>query len=112
MLDKKCMSVFETLKSLSTDNNYKVITVEELQVHLKGYSATTIKQCMDTLTRMGYISIKFNEDDTYCYSIIKKQTKQELAKEKPSNNKLMYLFVALASFVGSFLAFLLFVLIF
>lgn len=112
MLDKKCASVLEVLKSLATDNNYKVVTVEELLVHLKGFSATSVKQCIDTLAREGYVNVKFSEDSTYCYSVVKKQPEKENEVKNAGNSKFMYLFVFLASFVGSFLAFLLFVLIF
>ncbi len=111
MLDKKCGEVLRVLKKLNAEESYKVVTLEEIAGELKGFSLAVIKQCMDTLAREGYINIKFCEDNTYCYSIKKQISAQQEVAAKP-NNKLMYLYIFLAAFAGSFLAFMLVALIF
>lgn len=117
MLDKKSISVLKALNKLSNGTAYKVATSEEIIIVLNQksqYDADTIRQTMDFLEKQEYITIKFSEENTYCYSLLPKarivleqETGKNKAKQTP-NKFLSYLFVMLASFIGTILALLTF----
>ena len=117
MLDKKSISVLKALNKLSNGTAYKVATSEEIIIVLNQksqYDADTIRQTMDFLEKQEYIKIKFSEENTYCYSLLPKarivleqETGKNKAKQTP-NKFLSYLFVMLASFIGTILALLAF----
>ena len=117
MLDKKSISVLKALNKLSNGTAYKVATSEEIIIVLNQksqYDADTIRQTMDFLEKQEYITIKFSEENTYCYSLLPKarivleqETGKNKAKQTP-NKFLSYLFVMLASFIGTILALLAF----
>lgn len=116
VLDKKTALVLKTLNKLSEGTAYKVVTAEEILSSLNSksqFDIDSIKQIMDFLEKQEYINIKFSEDNTYCFSLSPKgrisleQTSR--VKQKKSNFPVLtYLFVALASFVGSMLALIVF----
>ena len=115
MLSKNCMSVYDVLKRLSANGGYKVVTVGEILNSLnKSFTTASVKQHMETLAREGYINIKFSEDETYCYTITKVNKNEDDIKDThhSHSNTLNYLFVALASFIGSMVALFVFFLIF
>lgn len=74
MLDKKTNAVLRSLGKLSEDSAYKVITVEEILNTLpsKIYDVDSVKQTVDYLSKQEYIVIKFEEDYTFCYSLLPK----------------------------------------
>lgn len=118
MLDKKSISVLKALKILADDNSFKVVTLDDISSNLsQPIDIDTIKQTIDFLYKQEYINIKFSEDNTYCYSILPKthEAFNQGAKVKSNKNKkhiiLNYVFTALASFVGSLVALLVFFLI-
>jgi len=117
MLDKKTVSVLKALNKLADGNAYKVITSEEIIMCLtqkSQYDADSIKQIMEFLEKQEYVAIKFSEEHTYCYSLLPKARiflEQDTGKTKQKKNKYpisLYLFVMLASFIGSMLALLVF----
>ncbi len=117
MLDKKTHAVLKVLNKISEGNAYKVITVDDILNSLAAksqYDVDGIKQIMSYLESQQYINIKFSEESTYCYSLLPKARiylEQETGKnrsKKSNNNWLTYLFVALASFVGTMLALFIF----
>lgn len=74
MLDKKTSAVLKSLGKLSEDSAYKVITMEEILNTLpnKLYDVDSIKNTVDFLEKQEYIIIKFQEDYTFCYSLLPK----------------------------------------
>ena len=117
MLDKKTTLVLKTLNKLSEGSAYKVVTAEEILSSLNAksqFDIDSIKQIMEFLEKQEYITIKFSEDNTYCFSLSPKgrislEQNGPKAKQKKSNFPILtYLFVMLASFVGSLLALLIF----
>lgn len=119
MLDRKSIAILKSLNKLAEGNAYKVVTSEEILSSLSQksqYDADTIKQIIDFLEKQEYIIIKFSEENTYCYSLLPKARiflEQDGGKAKSKNTKsnfLNYLFVALASFVGTAVAMLIFIL--
>ena len=69
---------------------------------------------MDFLEKNEYINIKFSEENTYCYSLLPKAKiylEQEETKSAPtkSNKDIMkYIYIMIASFIGTMLALLIF----
>lgn len=119
MLDRKSIAILKSLNKLAEGNAYKVVTSEEILSSLSQksqYDADTIKQIIDFLEKQEYIIIKFSEENTYCYSLLPKARmflEQDGGKTKSKNTKssfLNYLFIALASFVGTSVAMLIFIL--
>lgn len=92
MLDKKTNAVLRSLGKLSEDSAYKVITVEEILNTLpsKVYDIDSVKQTVDYLCKQEYIVIKFEEDYTFCYSLLPKariylETETSKGKAKKQN---------------------------
>ena len=117
MLDKKTTSVLKVLGKLGEDCAYKVITVEEILTSLSSrnqYDADGIKQIIEYLCKQEYIVLKFEEDATFCYSLLPKARiylEQESAKGKVKKQHLPYGWLILCMIscaVGSFVANLLF----
>ncbi len=117
MLDKKSISVLKALNKLSNGTAYKVTTSEEIISSLNQksqYDTDSIKQIMEFLEKQEYLTIKFSEENTYCYSLLPKARivlEQENSKLKPKQAKTKvwhYVFVMLASFIGTMLALLIF----
>ena len=117
MLDKKTTSVLKVLGKLGEDCAYKVITVEEILSNLSArtqYDADCIKQIIEYLCKQEYIVLKFEEDMTFCYSLLPKARiylEQEIAKPKVKKQHLPYGWIVLcmlACMVGSFGANILF----
>ena len=116
MLDKKTTTVLRTLGKLSGENAYKVITVEEILASLpaKAYDLDSVKQTIDFLNKQEYIVIKFEEDYTFCYSLLPKARiylEQDIVKPKNKQKKfeiMHYIYVMIASFIGAMLAMLVF----
>lgn len=117
MLDKKTINVLKVLNKLSKDTAYKVITADEVLSYLANksqYDFDIIKQIIEFLEKQEYINIKFSEENTYCYSLLPKARiflEQEITKPKTKKinfNITSYVFIMLASFIGSMLAILTF----
>ena len=117
MLDKKTTAVLKVLGKLGEDSAYKVVTVDEILGTLTSksqYDADSIKQIIEYLCKQEYIILKFEEDATFCYSLLPKARiylEQEGAKGKVKKQHLPYGWIVLcmiACMVGSFGANLLF----
>ncbi|MBQ7798660.1 MAG: hypothetical protein IJ371_06020 [Clostridia bacterium] len=117
MLDKKTTAVLKVLGRLGEDCAYKVVTVEEILSSLNSrnqYDADSVKQIIEYLCKQEYIVLKFEEDVTFCYSLLPKARiylEQDSVKVKAKKQHLPYgwLFLCLLmSGVGSFVANLLF----
>ncbi|MBQ7880350.1 MAG: hypothetical protein IJ358_00710 [Clostridia bacterium] len=117
MLDKKTTAVLRVLGKIGEDSAYKVVTVEEILSALPSrtqYDADSVKQIIEYLCKQEYIVLKFEEDVTFCYSLLPKARiylEQESSKVKVKKQHLPYgwiILCMLASSVGSFGANLLF----
>lgn len=113
MLDKKTTSVLKVLGKLGEDCAYKVVTVEEILSSLASksqYDADSVKQIIEYLCKQEYIVLKFEEDATFCYSLLPKARiylEQETAKVKVKKQHLPYgwiILCVLGCSVGSFVA--------
>ncbi len=118
MLDKKSTAVLKVLNKLATGTAYKVTTSEEIIATLNQksqFDTDSIKQILDFLEKQEYINIKFSEENTYCYSLLPKarivleQDNGKQQKQKKNNLPFMcYIYMMIASFVGSMLALIIF----
>lgn len=117
MLDKKTTAVLKVLGKLGEDSAYKVITVDEILASLSSrnqYDADSIKQIIEYLCKQEYIVLKFEEDATFCYSLLPKARiylEQNNANIKPKKQRLPYGWLILSlvmSGIGAFGANLLF----
>ena len=111
MLDKKTTTVLKSLGKLSQDNAYKVITVEEILNTLppKVYDADSVKQTVDYLCKQEYIVIKFEEDFTFCYSLLPKARiylETETEKGKTKKKKFPYWWFLLTGVISGLMAFM------
>ena len=113
MLDKKTTSVLKVLGKLGEDCAYKVVTVEEILSSLASksqYDTDGVKQIIEYLCKQEYIVLKFEEDATFCYSLLPKARiylEQETAKVKVKKQNLPYGWIVLCVLgcsVGSFAA--------
>lgn len=110
MLDKKTHTVLRILGKLTDDCAYKVITVEEILNSLpsKSYDLDSVKQTIDFLCKQEYIVIKFEEDYTFCYSLLPKARiylETEASKNKPQKTKMPYSWLILSGFVSGVVCF-------
>lgn len=117
MLDKKTTAVLKVLGKLGEDCAYKVITVEEILSSLSSrnqYDIDSVKQIIEYLCKQEYVVLKFEEDETFCYSLLPKARiylEQDSAKVKPKKQRLPYGWLVLSllmSAVGAFVANMLF----
>lgn len=110
MLDKKTTTVLRTLGKLTDDCAYKVITVEEIVNSLpsKSYDLDSVKETIDFLCKQEYIVIKFEEDYTFCYSLLPKARiylETEATKNKPAKPKLPYCWIMLSGLISGLISF-------
>ena len=117
MLDNKTTLILRALNKLSEGNAYKVVTTEEILANLSQksqFDLETIKQSVEFLEKQQYLSIKFSEGNTYCYSLMPKariyleQEKIKLTPKKTNNQIIMYVYIMLSSFIGTMFALLIF----
>lgn len=117
MLDKKTTAVLKVLGKLGEDCAYKVVTVEEIISALSSrnqYDTDSVKQIIEYLCKQEYVVLKFEEDSTFCYSLLPKARiylEQNSASAKPKKQQLPYgwLFLCLImSGIGAFVSNLLF----
>ena len=117
MLDKNTTSVLKVLFKLAEGNAYKVITGDEILSALNQrsqFDLEIIKQIIDFLEKQQYLSIKFCEENTYCYTLLPKARiylEQEQTKTKPKKNNqqmMTYIYIMIASFIGTMLALMIF----
>lgn len=117
MLDKNTTSVLKVLSKLTEGNAYKVVTGDEILSNLNQksqFDLEIIKQIIDFLEKQQYINIKFSEENTYCYSLLPKAKiylEQEQSKsptKKDSKQIMSYVYIMLASFIGTMFALLIF----
>ncbi len=117
MLDKKTTAVLKVLNKLAEGTAYKVVTTEDIMLNLNQksqYDIDSIHQIISFLEKQEYLTIKFSEDNTYCYSLSPKARiylEQEQGKSKTKKTNLpiiTYVYTMIASFVGTMLALFIF----
>ena len=117
MLDKKSTAVLKSLNKLSEGCTYKVVTSDEIIINLSQknlYDHDNIKEIIDFLNKHEYLNLKFSEENTYCYTLLPKARiylEQSVSNAKPKKMQFQmqtYVFIMIASFIGTMLAMLIF----
>lgn len=117
MLDKKSTAVLKSLNKLSEGCTYKVVTSDEIIMNLLQknlYDHDNIKEIIDFLNKHEYLNLKFSEENTYCYTLLPKARiylEQSVSNAKPKKMQFQmqtYVFIMIASFIGTMLAMLIF----
>ncbi len=123
MLDERSKLVLNYIVSECNEGGYRVIDTAELINTLpKKYKPddSTVSLCMDYLEKGNYISIKYKDSKMYCVSPLpyarqmleNERNECEKTKKMYKIGSLLYMFVFLCAFLGSFLAIILYGLIF
>ena len=117
VLDKKSTAVLKSLNKLSEGCTYKVVTSDEIIMNLSQknlYDHDNIKEIIDFLNKHEYLNLKFSEENTYCYTLLPKARiylEQSVSNAKPKKLQFQmqtYVFIMIASFIGTMLAMLIF----
>lgn len=113
MLDKKTTAILKVLGKLGEDSAYKVITVNEIFTALPSksqYDSDSIKQTIEYLCKQEFIVLKFEEDETFCYSLLPKARiylEQDMSKDKVKKQHLPFSWIIICTFgcaIGAFLS--------
>lgn len=123
MLDERSKIVLKYLVKECNEGSYRVVDVadilEALPQKFKPDNGT-VTLCMDYLEKGNYISIKYKDSKMYCVSPLPfaRQILENESNEKEKSKKLfkigsfLYVLVFVCAFLGSFMAILLYGLIF
>lgn len=123
MLDKQTSNLLQNLNSLCPDGAYKVLEKAEILTALSSKFATDedgLKSMIEHLQERNYVSVKYSDADVYCIAVLPKgrlfeEKSKELERDKRKYNKLVLTTISLASlasFVGAFIAMVVYNLIF
>lgn len=119
MLDKKTFKTLKILNSMCEEGIYKVIELDCLLSKFpKGYkiNKVALDQNLDYLKAGQYVDVKYSENNTYCLCVLPKgrmvlEDNTRETKTYKKLNKTIVLTTLLCgamSFLGSFLAIILF----
>lgn len=93
MLDKVTTAFLSVLSKIVADGSYKVITSSELVAMLPEnvkFEVENVKHTIDFLQKHEYIALKFEENQTYCYTLLPKARillEQETLTKKDKKHK-------------------------
>lgn len=123
MLDERSKSILNYLVKECSEGSYRVFEIQDLMSCLpKKFKPdeNTIVLCMEYLEKGNYISIKYKDVKMYCVSPLPfaRQILENEKYEKEKSKKwfkigsMLYVLVFIFSFLGSFVAIILYGLIF
>lgn len=123
MLDIRSKTILKYLVGECSEGSYRVIDVKELINCLpKKFKAdnSVINQCMQYLEKGNYISIKYKDNNMYCTSPLpfarqmleSESNEKQKAKKIIKMGSMLYILVFVFAFLGSFMAILVYGIIF
>lgn len=123
MLDERSKIVLKYLVKECSEGSYRVVDVADLVESLPAKFKPdngTVSLCMDYLEKGNYISIKYKDSKMYCVSPLpfarqileNESNEQEKTKKLFKIGSFLYVLVFICAFLGSFMAILLYGLIF
>ena len=123
MLDERSKKILDFLAKECSEGSYRVIDVSDLVDALPAKfkpDSGTVTLCMDYLEKGNYISIKYKDAKMYCVTPLPfaRQILESESNEKQKSKKLfkigtfLYFLVFVCAFLGTFLAILIYGLIF
>jgi len=122
MLDKQTTHLLQNLNTTCNDGNYKVLEKAELLNLMSKYGIDeeSLESMLQHLKERSYLNIKYADENVYCLAVLPKgrlfdEKSKELKMQKKKDNKLIVTTMTLscvASFVGAFVAMIIYNLIF
>lgn len=123
MLDDRSKTILTYLVKECNEGSYRVIDTSELINALpKKYKPddSSVSLCMDYLEKGNYISIKYKDAKLYCVTPLpfarqileNESNEREKTKKMYKMGSLLYILVFACAFLGSFLAIIIYGLIF
>lgn len=123
MLDERSKIVLKYLVKECSEGSYRVVDVADILEAIPQKfkpDAGTVTLCMDYLEKGNYISIKYKDAKMYCVSPLPfaRQILESESNEKEKSKKIfkigtiMYALVFICAFLGTFVAILIYGLIF
>lgn len=123
MLDLRSKSILKYLVSECNEGSYRVIEIKELIACIpKKYKAdnSIIVQCMQYLEKGNYISIKYKDNSMYCVSPLpfarqmleSESNEKQKAKKFIKMGSMLYILIFVFAFLGSFMAIIVYGMIF
>lgn len=123
MLDERSKTILDFLVKECNEGSYRVVEVSDLLDALPARfkpDTGTVSLCMDYLEKGNYISIKYKDAKMYCVTPLPfaRQILENESNEKQKSKKLfkigtfLYFLVFVCAFLGTFLAILIYGLIF
>ena len=123
MLDLRSKAILKYLVSECNEGSYRVVEIKELISCIpKKCKAdnSVVNQCMQYLEKGNYISIKYKDNSMYCVSPLPfaRQMLESEASEKQKTKKyikmgsMLYILIFIFAFLGSFMAIIVYGMIF
>ena len=123
MLDIRTKTILKYLTSECTEGSFRVIEVSDLMACLpKKFKPDNalVAQCMEYLEKGNYISIKYKDNSMYCVSPLPfaRQILESESNERQKVRKfvkmgsMLYILIFVFAFLGSFMAILVYGMIF
>lgn len=123
MLDYRSKTILVYLVNECSEGSYRVVETKELIATLpKKIKAdnSVVEQCMKYLEKGNYISIKYKDNNMYCVSplpfarqLLENERNQRLkAKKFITMGSMLYILIFIFAFLGSFLAILVYGMLF
>ncbi|MBQ7885040.1 MAG: hypothetical protein IJ318_02985 [Clostridia bacterium] len=123
MLDERSKKVLNYLVKECNEGSYRVVDVADLLEALPSKfkpDSATVALCMDYLEKGNYISIKYKDSKMYCVTPLPfaRQILENESNERQKSKKLfkigsfLYVLVFICAFLGTFVAILVYGLIF
>ena len=122
MLDTLSTQLLEKINDVCFDGNYKVLEKSDLINSMSKHNidVNSLENILKHLQARDFVNIKYSDEEVYCLALMPKgrlfDEKVKQAKSEQKKTKKMLTYVVLASlgssFVGAFLAMLVFKLVF
>ena len=122
MLDTLSTQLLEKINDVCFDGNYKVLEKSDLINSMSKHNidVNSLENILKHLQARDFVNIKYSDEEVYCLALMPKgrlfdeKVKQAKSEQKKTKKMLTYVVLASlgASFVGAFLAMLVFKLVF
>ena len=123
MLDLRSKAILKYLVGECNEGSYRVVEIKELINCLpKKFKADNlvVSQCMQYLEKGNYISIKYKDNSMYCVSPLpfarqmleSEESEKQKAKKYIKMGSMLYILVFIFAFLGSFMAIIVYGMIF
>lgn len=115
MIDTKSKLVLQILAKESGDGSYKIVEISDIIMALPRHfrlDSESVKHILTHLERQDIISIKYDDDGTYCIAVLpygfeilesEKPKYRNFSEPKKRPNWLNIFLIFLSSFIGAFL---------